>query len=101
MYLGVGDGGEVDRNVFHTPTLLVVYHAASTAPSASDHASSLSPVGRRSTHLCVRLGEALGHAPCFPTVFETMNGNEAEGKSGNHRLIGFKSKTQDNKSSRQ
>ena len=60
MYLGVGDGGGrgADRNVFHTPTLLVVYHAASTAPSASDHASSLSPVGRRSTHLWVRLGEA-------------------------------------------
>ena len=44
----------------------VVYHAASTVLSAPDHAPRLSPIGRRVTHLCVPLDEALGHALLFP-----------------------------------
>lgn len=60
----------------------VVYHAASTVPSAPDHAPSLSPSGRRITHLCVRLVEALSHAPRFPHRVWNDEWSEAEDKPG-------------------
>lgn len=85
---GLTDGERSQECYSHAHA--VVCHAASTTPSAPDHAPVLSPIGRCLNTPLRTIGGAFSHAPHFPTVFETLSVSEAEEKTGKRPVFSFK-----------